>query len=55
MQGIPKLTCEVTYKKKAGKLSLFERMIVFTSPQNSNLNLEINVEKVTIVQKSENI
>jgi hypothetical protein len=54
MNGQIKITCDVTYKKKAGKLTLYEKLLVFESPQHPNFNLEINLDKVTIVQKSEN-
>lgn len=54
MNGQLKLSCDVTYKKKPGKLTLFEKVLVFNSSQFPNLNLEIILDKVTIVQKSEN-
>jgi hypothetical protein len=54
MNGQIKLTCDVSYKKKPGKLTLYEKLLVFDSPQHPNFSLEIILDKVTIVQKGEN-
>ena len=54
MSGSVKMNCEVSYKKKIGKLILFEKSLSFNSPSSSELNLDILLDKISIVQKSEN-
>ena len=54
MSGPVKLNCEVSYKKKTGKLILYEKSLIFISPSSSDLNLDILLDKISIVQKSEN-